>query len=363
MRTVIAAGFATMGLTAAVATFVPDSDSSDHAPLMGLAAGCALVVLVLGLLRRPSLLVLRAFLVLAVLLVDAGVAACRPVGAAPVFYLWPVLVAACFLSGRDVVALLAFVAVGFAAALALTPPDVRLITYVGTLLLLFMTAGVVMAVRARLRATIDGLERAAATDPLTGLLNRGAFTAALDREVARVQRSGRPLAVAIFDLDRFKAINDRFGHAEGDAALVRFAEILREECRAADVVARTGGEEFTVVLAEAGADAAAALAHRVRVRLERETARDRVPLTVSAGVAELPRPATSPEPMLLAADRALYAAKAAGRGRVGIAPAPGCCATGPGRARVEPAGAAVSTDAGDPPPSPSDPALARHRAG
>jgi diguanylate cyclase (GGDEF)-like protein len=127
------------------------------------------------------------------------------------------------------------------------------------------------ASEAELRALLEPLLQRARQDALTGLANRGTFEQALAREVARAQRYARPLALVLFDLDAFKARNDRLGHAAGDAALARVGSALRRLSRASDQVARLGGDEFAAILPETGPDGALAFAHKLRRALAAES--------------------------------------------------------------------------------------------
>ncbi len=179
----------------------------------------------------------------------------------------------------------------------------------------------------------DLLEALSVTDPLTGLANRRRLLAAFADELNRSARYGTPLALLLIDLDRLKEINDRRGHAQGDRALQLVAESLRRSCRATDLAARTGGDEFLVLAVNTSAGEALALAHRVCATVrrlgaagtEKETGKEKTmpppEVTVSIGVADLDD-ITLPTFLSLhaAADAALYAAKAAGRDRVLAAP-------------------------------------------
>ena len=163
-------------------------------------------------------------------------------------------------------------------------------------------------------------ERRAATDPLTGLPNRRAVQDALKRMSAHAMRSGQPLAAIGLDLDRFKDINDRFGHEAGDTVLAHVGALLSTSVRASDVVGRLGGEEFVILAPDTDAAGAATLAENLRAALQREG----VPgvereVTASFGVAILPDHAQTGEALLRLADRAQYAAKAGGRNRVVVA--------------------------------------------
>ncbi len=158
----------------------------------------------------------------------------------------------------------------------------------------------------------------AVTDELTGLASRRYFESRLAEEWSRKERYGTSLSVAIFDLDRFKTVNDTYGHAAGDRVLRRFGEIVRREIRSTDVACRYGGEEFAVLFAEATADAASAVAERIRRALKREVfewegASFRA--TVSAGIAGS-NGASERLDLLFRADKSLYAAKERGRNRV-----------------------------------------------
>jgi diguanylate cyclase (GGDEF)-like protein len=161
------------------------------------------------------------------------------------------------------------------------------------------------------------LERQTREDSLTGLANRRRLDQRLRDEYDRAVRYGRPLAVAIADLDHFKDVNDRWTHAVGDAVLKRVASVLSAEVRHTDLVARYGGEEFVLVLVETGGEAAAAVCEKVRSAIAAHDFSGIAPglaVTVSIGwCADTALP--GPESMLGAADAALYRAKAAGRNR------------------------------------------------
>jgi two-component system cell cycle response regulator len=160
----------------------------------------------------------------------------------------------------------------------------------------------------------------ATVDSLTGCLNRRALMEKLEAEFGRVQRYGVSLSILMVDVDRFKTINDTFGHLTGDGVLKQLGELLRREVRTVDVVARYGGEEFVIVLPETGLDGAMSFAERIRARVARhEFPNADAPLsaTVSVGVAAVP-PAEigSPEGLIALADEALYRAKNEGRNLV-----------------------------------------------
>lgn len=164
----------------------------------------------------------------------------------------------------------------------------------------------------------DEIQKTSITDPLTGLVNRRHLLGRLADELARAARHQTPLSVLIVDLDGLKVINDRHGHQAGDVALRAVGEALRRACRATDLPARYGGDEFVVLAPMTSASKAIELAERVCNTvhtLGRESIGPRI--SVSIGVADIDRAgSTGPEALLAAADRALYEAKARGRDRV-----------------------------------------------
>ena len=148
------------------------------------------------------------------------------------------------------------------------------------------------------------------TDPLTGVSNRRALDETLETMMALLNRYDTPFSVAIFDIDYFKQINDDQGHLHGDRVLQNFAHLLDDSVRETDVVARYGGEEFVVVMPQTALSGAVIFAERLR-----EMVADKLPLTISGGLAEAADGDTS-QTLLSRADSALYSAKAGGRNRV-----------------------------------------------
>ncbi len=167
-------------------------------------------------------------------------------------------------------------------------------------------------------------EHRAATDGLTGLPNARSVREMLLRMVAQAGRTGTPLSAIAMDLDRFKALNDRYGHQAGDEALAAVGAVLRSGVRASDFAGRWGGEEFVLLLPDTDGAGAVALAEKLRELIAAVTVPS-VPtgVTASFGVAALPEHARDADGLLRAADRALYAAKQAGRDRVELAAAAG----------------------------------------
>jgi diguanylate cyclase (GGDEF)-like protein len=165
-----------------------------------------------------------------------------------------------------------------------------------------------------LRATTTRLRHLADHDALTGLLNRRRFEQELARHLAHARRYGPEGAVLVLDLDRFKPVNDTYGHAAGDRLLTRVACVLRERLRATDAVARLGGDEFAVLLPRGDRAGAVAVARSLVETVRAEAlAAGGEPVTVSAGVVLLEDCATlDVEGALTAADLAMYDAKTAG---------------------------------------------------
>lgn len=174
-------------------------------------------------------------------------------------------------------------------------------------------------------ALLERLHEQSVRDPLTGLFNRRHFEKTLRDEVRRADRSGKPLAVLMIDLDHFKRINDTFDHDGGDAVLNALGETLARNCRGEDVPCRLGGEEFALLLPGASLDAARQRAEELReeVRALRVAYRGKTiqSLTLSAGVAVYPDHGDEKEVVRLA-DRAMYRSKQAGRDRVSVAALP-----------------------------------------
>ena len=176
----------------------------------------------------------------------------------------------------------------------------------------------VMADVTERKRMLEEMCRLARTDSLTGLFSRGHFMELAGREVARCRRNLSPLSLLIVDVDYFKCVNDTFGHDVGDQALIALASVMRRAVREVDVIGRLGGEEFVVLLPDAGRQEAVAVSERVveavRARVI-ECSEGEVALTVSVGVTPW-REGDDLDDLLKFADIALYAAKKKGRDRV-----------------------------------------------
>ena len=168
-----------------------------------------------------------------------------------------------------------------------------------------------------LEQRVQNLHERATTDPLTQVGNRAEFDRRHQDLVKNHLETGAPCSLIISDIDRFKSINDRYGHQAGDEALIEFAKLIQRHCRGQDVVARYGGEEFVLLCPNCTNEAATRKAEEIRRELAQtpQAALNQQHMTASFGVTEL-QPGDSPETMLRRADRALYQAKETGRDRV-----------------------------------------------
>ncbi len=172
----------------------------------------------------------------------------------------------------------------------------------------------------KLNKMVNTLHHVARHDPLTGLLHRGSALEAAEGALLRAGMEGRPLGVAVFDLDDFKKVNDSYGHLVGDEALAALSTVLASVAREEDVVGRFGGEEFVAFLPNAGLTAVQGFAERVREAFERTTVsvrgQFRIRVTISAGVACIPECAENLQEAIRIADERLLISKRLGRNRV-----------------------------------------------
>lgn len=267
--------------------------------------------------RRAALLNITASIVLVSLFVGGA----QGVDGIEMFYLWPLLGAAYLLRRREVIGFGLLAATGYAVALHLRAGSGG---FPAGQYVLFLTASTVVVATVRalsenLHRLIRTLRTSSATDPLTGLLNRRSFDRRFTAAVADAQRQSLPLTVMLLDLDHFKQVNDDHGHAVGDRALVRFAELLLSQSRASDLVARVGGEEFAVVLPGATLEQAVRRAEQFAHAWRVDRSVEGLALTVSIGVADLATDVDTTGTLLMRADAGVYHAKAEGRDRVVLA--------------------------------------------
>ena len=222
-------------------------------------------------------------------------------GGDEMYYLWVTLYAAYYVGRWATAAHVAFIAAAYAATLvAIDPGPIGPSRWLTTVGLAAGAAVVVRVLSERIDRLVAELRHAAATDPLTGLLNRRAMGQRLGHELARARRTGEAFATLLIDVDGFKQINDSRGHAAGDSALEALAGVLTRELREIDTVARIGGDEFAVLLPATGVAGAQATAERLQARAG---------VSISIGAAVYGIDGLTGEELARAADAALYEAK------------------------------------------------------
>ncbi|MEA2441919.1 MAG: hypothetical protein QOH76_3343, partial [Thermoleophilaceae bacterium] len=304
------------GILALVSLLLPHSAQMIDTGILALGAVACIsgaVLLFVPQVMPPHLL--TGVLLCGNLLISAGIYFSQSTGSVyALLYVWVGFQAAYFFPHRHAAAHVGATGITYALALRSVPGADRGQRW----LLLFGVVAVIALMVGLLRERVDRLitrlADAARTDALTGLLNRRGFQELMEIEIERALRSSRPLAILVGDLDHFKHLNDRFGHAAGDLALRRFGEIASSASRRIDAVARIGGEEFALLLPDTEQHAAYLLAERLRRAVKEPGADGELP-TVSFGVASFPTHAADAEALMHAADQALYAAKAMGRDR------------------------------------------------
>ncbi len=168
------------------------------------------------------------------------------------------------------------------------------------------------------------------SDPLTRLANRARLSEAFQHECHRSQRIQSPLALVVFDLDHFKAVNDTYGHEVGDQALIHVANILRKHLRKTDLAARLGGEEFCLLLPDTSLEQAACVAEKIRQAIEQSPLcieNTKIQLTLSGGIAQNARGKEELSDLVRQADKQLYRAKEHGRNQIQFSIPPGLLTT------------------------------------
>jgi len=177
----------------------------------------------------------------------------------------------------------------------------------------FVLLGIIVTLLTALKRQLSDEAAFVATDALTGLLNRGSFTARLDAELARAARYGRAFTLAYVDLDNFKAVNDLEGHGVGDELLVRVADALRSSTRQTDILGRLGGDEFAAVLPEIAGGATGSMLENLHKQLIRSMAKGGWPVTFSIGAVTFETPVETSREALNVADVAMYRVKRSGK--------------------------------------------------
>jgi diguanylate cyclase (GGDEF)-like protein len=198
-----------------------------------------------------------------------------------------------------------------------TPEVGPLVQMAVTLTGVFLLAYVGASVGREQRRARDAAIRLSTIDSLTGLVNRSYFFTALEREIARGDRSGRSFCLVMADLDDLKSVNDRFGHIAGDQVLRSVADTVRGGVRKIDVAARYGGDEFVALLPETDPTGGWVVAEKIRLTIAEQGFPGVEPgPTVSVGVVSYPADGRSADALLVSADRAMYASKRGGKNRV-----------------------------------------------
>jgi diguanylate cyclase (GGDEF)-like protein/putative nucleotidyltransferase with HDIG domain len=234
-------------------------------------------------------------------------------------YMWVALFTAYFFTVREALTLVAWAAVCYATTLWFySPHDIIATRWIETVFTLAIATMLIVLLKNRVEGLLSRLADAARTDPLTDLHNRRGFEESIAVEIERARRGGHSLTLLLADLDHFKRVNDRLGHTAGDAALTEIGRVLRDGKRQIDYAARTGGEEFALILPETTEEEAYVVSERLRAAVQKTFANELVPLTFSFGIARYPEHGATQDALVRVADRALYAAKELGRNRTVI---------------------------------------------
>jgi diguanylate cyclase (GGDEF)-like protein len=293
-----------------IESLLPNGDGASIVPTVAAPLVMALVA-VLG--PRAPRAVLFLLGPLGAALIAVALATAHGPGDGAVLYMWPAVWTAYFYGTRGTAFIIAWIAGAHAVALAaMSDPGSASDRWLDVVVAVLVVAVLVRILAMRNERLLDRLAAEARQDALTGLLNRRGLDERLEVELARSARETTPLAVAAFDVDRFKAINDEHGHDAGDRVLVGVAGVLVAESRTVDAVARVGGDEFVVVLPGAGIGDARAFVERACARVRSDVAfgppGSARTVTLSGGASSALAP-VDPAPLFDAADRSLYEAK------------------------------------------------------
>ncbi len=314
-------------INGAIATLLPHPAYFNEAALLGVQlTALAYGTVVLILRDSISLLTLRIGNLFAAVLTTAAVYFSGDATSGyAIFYLWIGFYIFYYPVSRTEAALnLAFATACYAVAIIITPtppPDQEnaQIAFFSIVAGTLATAGLLLTyLRQRVEQLVSRLVEASRTDPLTELPNRVGLQRSLEREFERARPDERPLSLLMIDVDRFKAVNDRFGIGVGDRVLREFGALLVRSSRLIDTVARSGGEEFAILMPETDQHGAFLIAEKILSRVRGSELAPGHELTASVGVATFPAHGDDPARLIAAVDRALFAAKALGRDRAVI---------------------------------------------
>ncbi len=306
-------GAAVVGL---IEGFVP---GTPHFPITSGVVALAITVVLLAFGRRAPRRLLAVMGPLGVVLIAYALAHTEGHGDGAALYAWPVLWTAYFFDRRATVVILVAIGVAHAFALSAMPAGVGYPSrWIDVMVSMSVVAIVIRALTENNDELLARLSAEARVDLLTGLLNRRGLEERASFELEFARRDQLLLGAIAFDIDHFKRINDEHGHDTGDQVLSRIGAILREEIRGTDIAARTGGEEFLVLLTRSRHEEAQAIADRIRTAVSAASIAGVYRVTMSAGIA-VSLASHDLEPLLRAADRALYRAKRTGRDRTVMA--------------------------------------------
>jgi len=312
-----AAMFAGATLVALVEATTPGGADFSIVPALG---ALVFVVILVSSGERLPLWALASLGPIGAALIGVAIATTDTAGDGAVLYVWPTLWMAYFFGRLGGVVIAGTVGVVHAIALLSLPAGMGYLDrWLDVMASVIVVVGVVCVLQERNERLLRRLGLEARLDRLTGLLNRRGFEERAGIELQRAHRDRASLAVASFDIDHFKHVNDEWGHEVGDRVLAQLGDVFRVVSRGTDVVSRVGGEEFVALLPDCTVEDARTYAERVRAGFAEIGGADLPHGTVSAGVTAAVAPAEI-EPMLQVADTALYAAKAGGRDRTVVAP-------------------------------------------
>jgi diguanylate cyclase (GGDEF)-like protein len=320
--------------TVAIVVIVSGLWPETQAAILGLIVVAAVFVLVVHDLLPASALGTGKYVVEASLGITfaALLVLLTGQGESPFFFTFPLLVAGAALVVVPPVTVALALAASGAYLLAVllpidaAPPGVLTgVTVIVNLAAMFLLAYIAMVIAGEQRRSRDAAIRLSTVDSLTGLFNRAFLFAAIEREIARSDRSGRGFCLLMLDLDGLKAVNDRHGHHTGDQVLRAVGAAISDGVRRIDTPARYGGDEFAVVCPETDRDGARVLAEKIRAAIagmDLVAGEGRVPVSASFGVVAYPLDGSTADALFITADRAMYVSKRSGRNRVSTASTP-----------------------------------------